>query len=136
MSAEVIRAVKAAQSSSEVELLLAPELARWARQPKLATPVLKSTGRNALPAVLWMLRSSLRPNVIHFNAAVAACEEADAWPSALELLRQMLQHSVQGSVLSFNRTMAAMSSEWRKSLALLEEMPSHQVAPCATTDGR
>ncbi|CAK9111462.1 unnamed protein product, partial [Durusdinium trenchii] len=83
-----------------------------------------------------MLRSSLRPNVIHFNAAVAACEEADAWPSALELLRQMLQHSVQGSVLSFNRTMAAMSSEWRKSLALLEEMPSHQVAPCATTDGR
>ncbi|CAK9111463.1 unnamed protein product, partial [Durusdinium trenchii] len=48
----------------------------------------------------------------------------------------MLQHSVQGSVLSFNRTMAAMSSEWRKSLALLEEMPSHQVAPCATTDGR
>ena len=27
---------------------------------------------------------------------------------------------VQGSVLSFNRTMAAMSSEWRKSLALLE----------------
>lgn len=63
------------------------------------------------------------PNLICFNAALAACAKAGAWLPAITLLHEMEERGVF-DVVSFNSALHACrrQGEWRNAIALLDRM--------------
>ncbi|CAK9062410.1 unnamed protein product [Durusdinium trenchii] len=69
------------------------------------------------------------PNVISFNAAIAACEKAMQWHQALALLDDMPSRSLQPNSVTYNSAITACdkSQQWQTALHLLGTMPCRDV---------
>lgn len=63
------------------------------------------------------------PNLICFNAVLAACAQAGAWSPALSLLEEMEERGVY-DIVSFNSAIHACrgQGQWQKAIALLDRM--------------
>ena len=76
------------------------------------------------------------PNVIHFNAAISACEGAD-WARALALLDRMRAAGVPPDAISFNAAIGACAKgeQWGCALDLLRGMAPAGIAPTVVSFG-
>eukprot|EP00435_Cladocopium_sp_Y103_P003336 s198_g1.t1 len=76
------------------------------------TFAIKTLGRKglcqqALNVLESMVHMGPPPNVIHFNAAISACEASGYWEGALMLLQQMTFLGISPDVISFNAAITA-----------------------------
>lgn len=69
------------------------------------------------------------PNIVCYNAALAACAKAGAWHPALTLLEEMEERGIF-DVVSFNSAMHACRGQqhWRKAVGLLNRMRGRDTA--------
>ncbi len=69
------------------------------------------------------------PNLVCYNAALAACARAREWPAALDLLEEMEGRGIFDTA-SFNCAMLACrgSGKWHKATAILERMMKGEAA--------
>lgn len=113
--------VEAAVDTLEAEGLISTE--------QEYTILLTALGRKrccqrALGLLQSMPQRGVCPNVIHFNAAISACEVGGRWDSALMLLDWMRLLGVQPDVISFNAAISACAKggQWAYAVALLQQM--------------
>eukprot|EP00913_Durusdinium_trenchii_P026506 g24870.t1 len=96
---------------------------------------------------LALLDECLAPDLVTFNAFLAACESAQKWESALQTIQTMQQRHFQPDLISFNTwlstyqkdtpalekraarlfSLSQMASEWERALDVFKEM-SHRGA--------
>ena len=77
-----------------------------------------------------MNERGLRPNVIHFNIAMSACDQARQPERALALLAEMQTLGIEPSLISYNTAISACRwGQWERALSLLEEMSSRGIEP-------
>jgi len=70
-------------------------------------------------------KDCVTPDLVSFNAAIAACGQVGAWTEACHMLRvDMPRAAVLPDVVTFNAAMNACckAGEWQQALALLEEL--------------
>ncbi|CAK9074200.1 unnamed protein product [Durusdinium trenchii] len=78
---------------------------------------------------LALLDECLAPDLVTFNAFLAACESAQKWESALQTIQTMQQRHFQPDLISFNTWLSTYqkASEWERALDVFKEM-SHRGA--------
>lgn len=78
-----------------------------------------------------MRSAGVKPDVISFNAAIAACARAGEWKPALSLLGQMRAAGAPPNVISFNAAITACERGRRseEALTLLADMPAAGAPP-------
>lgn len=76
------------------------------------------------------------PNLVCYNAALAACAKAEAWSPALVLLEEMETRGIFDAA-SFNCAIHACRGEgqWRRAIELLERMSSGDAARAPSSSG-
>ncbi|CAJ1434880.1 unnamed protein product [Effrenium voratum] len=87
------------------------------------TFAIKTLGRKrlcqqALSILESMIHFGPAPNVIHFNAAITACESSGYWEGAVMLLQQMSFLGVTPDVVSFNAVISACGRQMQCHCAL------------------
>jgi len=91
----------------------------------------------ALALLAEMRRRGPQPNVICYNAALAACSRAPAADSAIALLREISCMRLAPDTISYNATITACGRghRWHVALALLEELSCQHVDASVATFG-
>ena len=77
-------------------------------------------------------KGSVVPDLVSFNAAIAACGQAGAWTEACHVLCvDMPRAAVIPDVVTFNAAMHACckAGEWQQALSLLEELQATAAGP-------
>ncbi|CAE8585467.1 unnamed protein product, partial [Polarella glacialis] len=108
---------------------------------RLCTGIISSCGKRwqwqkAVDTLAGMQRDSIRPNIITYNAVLAALKDgAPSAGGALRLLRSLGHLRVQADILSYNTTVTALerSTQWPAAIALVEESINRRLQPSLVT---
>ena len=63
-------------------------------------------------------------DIIHYNAAIGACDKAGDWQSALRYLKEAKVNGLQPDIIAYFTTLRACGScqKWQEALQLLVKM--------------
>ena len=74
--------------------------------------------------------AALRLDTISYNSAVSACQKADKWRPAVNLLAELICLHLQGDIISYNAVYTACRSiSWRKASSLVEAIQHQDLEP-------
>ena len=132
-SVDVLAAFPNNATYDDVRQTLSPFLAKWGRQPRLATAALKQVECAATVMTMLDVMQGCRieTNKFHYSAAISACEKTVDWELAVELLARMEIRFVSPDVVCFNAVMGVCekSAIWDGAISVLSLMASLRTLP-------